>query len=134
MREDTLFILEREFMFVIAGQLFAQAPNRQPRDAEIIMQKVRDKFRSDPRCYNYNESYSIRLPKCDFLKFTRSLLFDIPEFQNLNLSQIEYENNIDVNDPSRNQFKLTSSYDKYDADSWKHDFIDLDAFIQNVVY
>lgn len=132
MRTKTIFINERNLMFVIAGQLFDQAPNRQPRKAEIIMQKVRDKFRSDERCISDNEFYSIRIEENKFYDFLKELLFSIPEFEELNLSQVEYEKGVSVNDESRTKFVLTSRYEKHDSESWKTDFIDLDAFVRNV--
>lgn len=132
MRTETIFINEGNIMFVIAGQLFDQAPNRQPRKAEIIMQKVRDKFRSDEHCINDNEFHSIRIEEEKLYDFLKELLFSIPEFEELNLSQVEYEKGVLVNDESRTKFSLTSRYDKYDSESWKTDFIDLDAFVRNV--
>ena len=52
MRKETICISEQNLLFVIAGQLFYQAPNRQPRKAEIIMQKARDLFRENAFCDN----------------------------------------------------------------------------------
>ena len=46
-RDEKISISERQLMYAIGGQLFDQAPNRQPRKAEIIMAKVRDKFREE---------------------------------------------------------------------------------------
>ena len=132
MRQKTILVSERNLLFVIAGQLFDQAPNRQPRKAEIIMQKVRDAFRSDKRCNNDNEWYSIRLPEKEVYQFVKNLLFSIPEFQELNLSQIEYENGVSVDDESRAKYSFVTRYDKYDSESWKSDFVDLDACVRNV--
>lgn len=132
MRTKTILVSERNLMFVIAGQLFEQAPNRQPRKAEIIMQKVRDKLRSDECCINDNEFYSIRIEEEKFYDFLKELLFSIPEFVELNLSHVEYEKGVSVDDENRTKFAFTSRYDKYDSESWKTDFIDLDAFVRNV--
>jgi hypothetical protein len=130
MRKETIVITERLLMFVIGGQLFCQAPNRQPRKVEIIMQKVKDAFRKD--AYNDNEYYSIRIPEADSYNYIKSLLKGIPEFEELNLSQIEFDKHITVEDENRPKYKLTSRYDIETYESWKHDFIDLDAFIRNV--
>ena len=116
MRKETICISEQNLLFVIAGQLFYQAPNRQPRKAEIIMQKARDLFREKENLYEY----------------IKKLLFSIPEFMELNLSHIEYENGISVEDDRRAKFALYTKYDKYTSESWKSDFIDLDAFVRNV--
>ena len=57
MRKQTISISESDLMFTVAGQLYNQAPNRQPRKANIIMQKFRDAFREI--AINYNEYYSL---------------------------------------------------------------------------
>lgn len=130
MRKETICISEHKLMFVIGGQLFDQAPNRQPRKAEIIMQKVRDSFRE--KSFNDNEYYSVAIEKENLYKWIEELLFEIPEFKELNLSHIEYEKEISVDDESRPKFAIHTRYDKYNSESWKEDFIDLDAFVQNV--
>lgn len=56
----------------------------------------------------------------------------IPEFVELNLSQVEFEKGISVNDETWPKFAFTSRYDVNTPESWKNDFIDLDAFIGNV--
>lgn len=127
MRQNTILVTERNLLFAIGGQLFDQAPNRQPRKVEIIMQKVRDAFRADDKCHNDNEFYSMRLPEKGVYQFIKDTLFAIPEFQELNLSQIEYENGVSVDDENRGKYSFVTRYDKYDSDSWKSDFIDLDA-------
>ena len=130
MRKDTIRISERNLMFVVAGQLFDQAPNRQPRKAEIIMQKLRDAFRSE--AYNDNEYYTVIIEPDNLYGWMKDKLFSIPEFQELNLTQEEYEKGISADDESRPKYCFTTRYDVYDSESWKSDFIDLDAFVQNV--
>lgn len=129
-RSESILISERNLMYVIAGQLFDQAPNRQPRNAPIIMQKVKDHFRKD--AHNDNQFYSLAIHKNDIYNYIKSMLMAISEFVDLNLSQIEYEKNISVNDENRSKYSFCTRYDKYDSESWKTDFIDLDAFIRNV--
>lgn len=131
MRQECICISERTLMFCIGGQLFEQAPNRQPRKPEIIMQKVRDAFRKG--AYNDNEYYTLLVPKKELTKYIKDLLFSIPEFVELNLSQNEFEQGILVDDESRGKYSFTSRYDVYNSESWKGDFIDLDAFIGNVI-
>ncbi|AJG98844.1 hypothetical protein LF65_02258 [Clostridium beijerinckii] len=133
MRKETITISERNLMFCVGGQLFSQAPNRQPRKAEIIMQKIKENFRKE--AYNDNEYYTIMVSEEDrgVYKYIDKLLKNIPEFVELNLSQIEFDKNISVDDENRPKFSFSTRYDKYDAESWKSDFIDLDAFIGNVV-
>lgn len=130
MRKETIRISERDLMFVVGGQLFDQAPNRQPRKAETIMQKLRDAFRSE--AYNDNEFYTVLVEKDALYNWMKDKLFSIPEFQELNLTQIEFEKGISVDDESRPKYCFTTRYDVYDSESWKSDFIDLDAFVRNV--
>lgn len=130
MREKTISISERDLMYTVAGQLFDQAPNRQPRKAEIIMQKARDAFRKD--AYNDNEFYSLLVPEKEAYKYIEKLLKGISEFNDLNLSQAEFESGVTVDDENRPKFSFTSRYDVHTSESWKTDFIDIDAFIRNV--
>ena len=132
MRKETIRVSETDLMFVIAGQLFDQAPNRQPRKSEIIMQKVRDSFRKIAD--NHNERYTFCVEKDKLYVWFHDLLFAIPEFRELNLTQIEFEKGISVDDENRPPFKFSTRYDVETSESWKYDFIDLDAFIQNVNY
>lgn len=132
MRIETVSISERDLMFIIGGQLFSQAPNRQPRNAEIIMQKVKEAIRKD--CVNDNEYYCLEVPKKEVCNYLKNMMMAIPEFVDLNLSQIEFDKKISVNDESRPKYAFSTRYDKYDSESWKTDFIDLDAFIQNINY
>ena len=53
----------------------------------------------------------------------------IPKFRDLNLSQIEYEMGLSVDDDDRDRFVFTSAFDTIPEDE---DFIDLDACIQNI--
>jgi hypothetical protein len=130
-RKESICLGERTLLFSIGGQLFDQAPNRQPRKAETIMTKVRDAFRGLAR--NDNEYYSLILEENELNKYIKNLLMAIPEFQELNLSQVEYEKNISVDDENRPKYSFSSRYDKETTESWRTDFIDLDAFIRNVV-
>ena len=130
MRKETISVSERDLMFVVGGQLFYQAPNRYPRKVETIMQKLRDIFRSE--AYNDNEYYNVTIEPDNLYDWLKDKLFSIPEFQELNLTQEEYEKGISVDDESRPKYCLTTRYDVYDSESWKRDFIDLNAFVQNV--
>lgn len=119
-------------MFAVAGQLYDQAPNRQPRKADVIMEKLKDAFRKE--AVNDNEFYTMRIEQEDLYKWLHDKLFEIPEFYELNLSQIEYERGISVDDENRARYNIITPCDVYDSESWKSDFIDLDAFVGNVHY
>jgi hypothetical protein len=134
MRKENILLTERNLMYVVGGQLFDQAPNRQPRKTDIIMNTLRDNFRK--LAVNDNEWYYIKIDIADkgLYKFIDKILKEIPEFNELNLNQIEFEKGISVDDESRAKYSFCSSYDLHTSESWKTDFIDLDAFVQNVVY
>lgn len=72
MRKDTIRISESDLMFVVGGQLFEQAPNRQSRKAEIIMQKLKDAFRSE--AYNDNEFYTVIVERNDLYNWMKDKL------------------------------------------------------------
>ena len=129
MRKETIRVSERDLMFVVGGQLFDQAPNRYPRKVETIMQKLRDVFRSE--AYNDNEYYTVTIEPDNLYDWLKDKLFSIPEFQELNLTQEEYEKGVSVDDEGRPEFTFTTRYDVYDSESWRKDFIDLDAFVRN---
>lgn len=130
MRVKTFGLSERDLMFAIAGQLFDQAPNREPRNVDIIMRKVRNQFRTE--AHNDNEWYVLELAEGALHNYVRDILMAIPEFVDLNLSLEEVEAGIGVVDNSRAKFSCHSRYDINTPESWKSDFIDLDAFTRNV--
>lgn len=98
-----------------------------------VMMDVTAEFnKSDtyPKAYFSNRRY-LRLTKKEFNDWLHNTLFNSSAYKQLNLSYNERKKNIDVDDPNRAAFSFTSIYDKQDQDSWKDDFIDLDACIQN---
>lgn len=130
MRKKLIKINERIIMQAIGGQLFAQAPKCQPRKAEIIMQKFQDLFREDVVNRTITNYYELAIEEKELNNYIHKKLMSIQEFRELNLSQIEYENNVD--DENRSGYTIISAYDIETEDSWKDDFVDLDAFIRNV--
>jgi hypothetical protein len=127
MVDKNVIISECDFMYCVAGQLYSQAPNREPRKADIILKKVKKSFRKHSK--NYNEFYFIEIEKNVILDFIKNILMSIQEFKELNLSKTEVENNILVDDPNRSRFLFISRFSKYDSED---DFVCLDAFIRNV--
>lgn len=131
MRKELITITERTMMQAIGGQLFAQAPKYQPRKVDIIMKIFQDLFREDANKIEANW-YELVIDEKELNEYLHTRLMSIQEFRELNLSQIEYENNIDVDDENRSEYKFTSAYDVETEDSWRDDFVDLDAFVRNV--
>ena len=125
-----LCLSESDLIYAIAGQLYDQAPNRQPRNGEKIIFEVRDKFRNEAE--NRDDFYFIWIEEKEIYKYIENMLMGIKEFVDLNLSQNEYEKGVSVDDENRPKFVFTSMYSP--ALDWRDDFIDLTAFIQNVNY
>ena len=118
----------RSAVQAVMGTLYAQSPYHIPRKADIICQKFQDAFKKDAKLYQ--DFYFYEMKDKDVYGFFEKLLKDIPEFVELNLSKVEYEKGIKVDDPSRPPFGCVS------RDSWikeEHDFVDLDAAVRNVV-
>lgn len=135
MRKYVINMYERDFMSCVAGQLYEQAPNHKPRKIEIIMDKAQKLFREYPtHAMIFGNTHGISMEEKDVYNFFDTLLKSIPEFNELNLSQNEFDKNITVDDPNRPPFAVTSIYDIRSEDSWKSDFIDLTAFVQNVTH
>lgn len=134
MRKETIVLYERDFAYCLAGQLFEQAPNRKPRKAEVIMQKALESFNNyETHAVIFGDMHKVSIEKGELYKFCDKLLKEIPEFNELNLTQNEIDKGITLDD-DRPSFQFTSRYDKKDENSWRDDFIDLDAFIQNLVF
>lgn len=131
MRQKNITVYERYLINSVAGTIYAMSPLYQPRNIESIMNKVRDKFREV--AYNINEWYTYNIDEKNFYKFIETMMKSIPEFRELNLSYNEYIKNISVDDENRPKYSFSSIYDKYTSESWKSDFIDLDACVRNIV-
>lgn len=123
-----------DIMGAVAYNAYSMAPNHAPRKIESVMDEVKSfltehldqPFKLDKTfwCKEFD-------PK-DVYKFIHDMMFSIPEFQEWNLSQIEYEKGISVDDGNRSEFSFSSRYDVRDENFWKDDFIDFDAFVNNV--
>lgn len=121
---------------IIAGEAYTLAPNHSPRKIEIVMDKVRNYLKDNlNQPIPYDKSfYCKEFEEDKIYGFIHDMMFSIPEFLEWNLTQIEYEDGISVDDESRPKFCFVSGYDVIEEDDWKNDFIDLDAFVQNVCY
>lgn len=114
---------------------YSQCPNNSPRKIEIVMSKLKIKIEKDFELPFESDKtfYTKELEQEKVYEYIYKLLHDIPEFKEWNLSQIEYDNGIKVDDENRPKYSFTSAYDVRDENYWKNDFVDLDAFINNVV-
>lgn len=103
------------------------------RDIVTLLVKLSNKIDncSDLRKNTFGRSY-IYMTQTDFIKWLKCSLLSIPEFLNLNLSYNERSKGVSAQDKGRRTIVFTSIYDKTTEDSWKDDFIDLDAVLQNI--
>lgn len=123
-----------DFVGAIAYNAYRMAPNHAPRKIEIVMEKVRNYLREnlEQPLKTDKTFWSKGFEPKEVYGFIRDMMFSIPEFKEWNLSQIEYEKGISVDDETRSEFSFSSRYDIRDEDFWKDNFIDLDAFVNNV--
>lgn len=123
----------------IAMWLYRLAPKNQPRKVDIIMKRVNSRIDS---VFDIPIKHDPEFKTGDFeghddlYKFIDELMKNIKEFRELNLTWKEYETGIDVDSPDREiGIVFTSRYDTRSSEDWyTKDFIDLDAFVQDVVY
>ena len=123
----------------IAMWLYRLAPKHQPRKADIIMKHVNSRIDSVFDIpIKHDPEFKIRdfEDGNDLYKFVDELMKNIKEFRELNLTWQEYEAGVDVDSPDRDEgIVFTSMYDVKSSEDWyTKDFIDLDAFVQDVVY
>ena len=123
----------------IAMWLYRLAPKYQPRKADIIMKHVNSRIDSVFDIpIKYDPEFKIKdfEDRNDLYKFVDELMKNIKEFRELNLTWQEYEAGVDVDSPDRDEvIAFASMYDVKSSEDWyTKDFIDLDAFVQDVVY
>jgi hypothetical protein len=87
-----------------------------PRSADVIMEKL------NKLLPEFIETDNIRA-------FVSETIEQIPEIRDWNLSQVERERGVKVDDEDRPPFAFTSLYDQIKPE---YDFIDIDALKQNV--
>jgi hypothetical protein len=87
-----------------------------PRNTEVIMEKLHTLLPE------FIETDNIRA-------FVSETIEQVPEIRDWNLSQVERERGVKVDDEDRPPFAFTSLYDQIKPE---YDFIDIDALKQNV--
>lgn len=154
-KRSITFYLHREVIPAFAMEVYRMSPNGKPFRAEEIIETVRSKLKE--------KSYNFGMDEADTLVFTanenttdfyvvlrelKSILFDIPEFHILNFSSYEMhkvctEEELkgdihdlavklcDSRDGKENTYVFTSAYTGIKEE---HNFIDVDALLQNFVY
>ena len=112
-------------MAVVAYCAYEIAPRHKPRNIEVVMEKVQAYLKEHlEQPLPFDKTFRLKeIAESDIKPFIHDMMFSIPEFLDWNLSE-----------EGRDGFVFTSIYDARDENSWKTDFIDLNAFVQNAVY
>ena len=159
-RSDLRFcITKRELVSNMAYVITDMAPDNRPYQMDTILSKIVDKIAEleDNPVEMTGESGETSILQAKFDSFLgdvqiavfsesdisrQSIAFQlahyfvnsIPEIRALNLSMVEREAGIiDPDDIRRSvKYRATTMYDKIDKDTWKTDFIDLDALVGNL--
>lgn len=119
----------------VAGNIYRMHSTHTPPNMDVLMSKFEDLLSKDcvpadaPR---HSKTRYLHMTEKEFSKWLQSCLMSIKAFVNLNLSYREITEGVAVDDPSRPTVSFTSAYDIESEDSWKDDFIDLDACIRNI--
>ncbi len=87
-----------------------------PRQTEIIVEKL-------------NKLLPEFIETNDMRTFTSATIEQVPEIRDWNLSQVEYQNGVKVDDEKRDGFVFVSRYGQPQPE---HDFIDIDALKRNI--
>ena len=117
-----------DFVKYTIGEIYYLAPNHKPRAIDEIRDAIIDRFMDGSEQIGTGFIYH-QVPLKGLYKFISDILMPIEKFQELNLSQREFDAGIKVDDENRAKFVFTDMYTsipEYDS------FIDLDACIQNI--
>lgn len=130
--EKKLLFSKKELLGHVSNWSIKLSPNDIPRDFITVLESFLDHiepyFESLP-----NESLGLMEMNMKQLEnFIRSNLITIKEFKKWNLSEMEYRQSVDPDDPSRDgDVYFVSSFQDEDP---LYDFVDLDAFVRNVCF
>lgn len=114
----------------VAGTIYRMAPRNRPRNMDKIMSHVIEN--AEQACVDVVNNRHLFMTHTEFSDWLTDMLKSCPDFCNLNLSQNEVDSGVSVDDESRPKYAFTSVYNVETEDSWKNDFIDLDAAIRNI--
>ena len=118
-----------DFIAETMRAIYYLAPHNTPRKADIIKTKAIERFKHADGIEQMGDFYFKHVPFDGLTDFIKGILWDIPEFRELNLTDQEFSAGVDPDDESRDKFFFTCAYD-FNGPS----FIDLDACIQNISY
>lgn len=113
------------------GNICELAPLNNPRKIESILNHLNQAIQ-EIGVY-FLTSCCITFTESQFKEWLTNTLMNCKEFCELNLTYYQFTNNESTDDVNNSKI-FSSRFDKGNPDSWKSDFIDLDACIQNIVY
>ena len=117
-----------EFIRVVTGCIYELAPYHKPRFIDEIVDEIIKRFKTGCKSIGTDFFYH-EVELKDLYEFIENILMPIAKFRDLNLSPLEYEQGIDVDDPDRPKFQCVSAFNSIPEDD---SFVDLDACIQNI--
>ena len=107
-----------------------QSPKNKPMDLNIVIDKVKA-VTNDTFNTIIDMKYKEFEDRAELYNWLDTTLKGIDEVNQWNLSEIELKNNVKFDDSDRGSFIFTSAYDTIKTE---HNFIDIDALIQNITY
>ena len=126
----TFLVGSKEILSVVARWAIQQSPYI-PINLEIMLNKIKDALQATPEFMKAEkDNFGFLETDRDRLRpWLQNILFEIPEFMDMNLSAYEKAQKIKVDDPTRDSFVATSRYWKIKSE---HDFVDVYALVINV--
>ena len=117
-QQNTIVVLKTDFIAEVIKWGIKQNPfkGQLPRSTDVIVEKLHTLL---PEF----------IETTDMRAFTSETIEQVPEIRDWNLSQVERERGVKVDDENRSPFMFTS---RYDQPKPEYDFIDIDALKQNV--
>ena len=126
---ETCIVSSSDFIKAAVGNIYYQAPFNKPRKIDEIVEHITNYFiKNDISAHHYKQVF---VDKNNMLEFVKAVLSDCKAFEELNLSQYEYERGVKVDDEVRLPFTFISAEFQLKP---KYDFVDLDACCQNIAY
>ncbi len=113
-----MVVLKTDFIAEVIKWGIKQNPfkGQLPRKTEVVMEKL-------------NKLLPEFIETTNMRAFVSETIEQVPEIRDWNLSQVELERGVKVDDENRPSFAFTS---RYDQPKPEYDFIDIDALKQNV--
>src|SRR6266567_1806850 len=117
-QQNTMVVLKTDFIAEVIKWGIKQNPfkGQLPRKTEVVMEKL-------------NKLLPEFIETTNMRAFVSETIEQVPEIRDWNLSQVELERGVKVDDENRPSFAFTR---RYDQPKPEYDFIDIDALKQNV--